>query len=60
MEPPTVRESTKALNRDRWYFKPEVLANSPSIQAGMTPEAELSNRQQAANMIQDMGQRLRV
>lgn len=60
MEGPTGKQSTKAQNRDRWYFTPEALNDSPSIRAGMSPADELSFRQQAANFIQDMGQKLRV
>lgn len=45
---------------ERWYFTPEVLENSPSRKSGIDADKELSYRQQAANMIQDMGQRLQV
>lgn len=44
----------------RWYFTREQLRNSPSRKGGIEPEKELSYRQQAANLIQDMGQRLQV
>jgi len=44
----------------RWYFPEQQLANSPSLRAGISLEKELSYRQQAANFIQDMGQRLEV
>ena len=45
----------------RWYFTKEELLNySPSRAHGIDPDKELSYRQQAANMIQDMGQRLSV
>ena len=45
----------------RWYFTKEELANSPSRREhGVEPDKELSYRQQAANMIQDMGQKLNV
>ncbi|XP_072173487.1 uncharacterized protein [Diadema setosum] len=49
-----------ATKPDRWYFSREQLLNSPSIKCGLDPEKELSYRQQAANLIQDMGQRLQV
>ncbi|XP_039290317.1 cyclin-T2 [Nilaparvata lugens] len=45
---------------DRWYFTKEQLNNTPSIRLGYSPDKELSSRQQAANFIQDMGQRLQV
>ena len=44
----------------KWYFTPERLNNTPSVEAGIPIEKELSYRQQAANFIQDMGQRLKV
>jgi len=46
--------------RGRWYFSREQLANSPSRKCGIDPDKELSYRQQAAQLIQDMGQRLSV
>ncbi|XP_012218291.2 cyclin-T isoform X1 [Linepithema humile] len=45
---------------ERWYFTKEQLANSPSRRCGIDADKELSYRQQAANFIQDMGQRLVV
>ncbi|XP_067121935.1 cyclin-T1 [Centruroides vittatus] len=45
---------------DRWYFSKEELSNSPSRKCGIDADKELSYRQQAANFIQDMGQRLQV
>lgn len=45
---------------DRWYFPRDTLDNSPSRKCGIDVEKELSYRQQAANMIQEMGQRLQV
>ncbi|XP_075231038.1 cyclin T [Lycorma delicatula] len=45
---------------DRWYFTREQLNNTPSIRCGYSADRELSCRQQAANFIQDMGQRLQV
>ncbi|XP_059087305.1 cyclin-T2-like [Tigriopus californicus] len=44
----------------RWYFSAKQLEDTPSAQAGLAKEKELSYRQQAANFIQDMGQRLQV
>ncbi|KAF6715125.1 Cyclin-T1 [Oryzias melastigma] len=38
----------------------EEIDNNPSRRAGLDPDKELSYRQQAANLIQDMGQRLNV
>lgn len=45
---------------EKWYFSKEQLANSPSRKCGYDVDRELSCRQQAANFIQDMGQRLQV
>ncbi|XP_011689177.1 PREDICTED: cyclin-T isoform X2 [Wasmannia auropunctata] len=45
---------------ERWYFTREQLANTPSRKCGVDGDKELSYRQQAANFIQDMGQRLVV
>lgn len=48
-------------NRDsRWYFTVEQLQTSPSRSQGMDAEKEMDLRQQAAYLIQEMGQRLRV
>ncbi|XP_018105471.1 cyclin-T1 isoform X2 [Xenopus laevis] len=44
----------------RWYFTREQLERSPSRRAGLDADKELSYRQQAANLLQDMGQRLNV
>ncbi|XP_063789856.1 cyclin-T2 isoform X2 [Pseudophryne corroboree] len=44
----------------RWFFTREQLENSPSRRCGLEADKELSYRQQAANLIQDMGQRLNV
>lgn len=46
--------------KDKWYFTREQIENSPSRRAGLDPDKELSYRQQAANLLQDMGQRLNV
>lgn len=49
------------INKDsRWYFTNEQLRNSPSKSSGIDAEKELDHRQQAAHLIQEMGQRLRV
>jgi len=45
---------------DRWYFTKEYLLNTPSRKCGVDYDKELSYRQQSANLIQDMGQRLQV
>ncbi|PSN32665.1 Cyclin-T2 [Blattella germanica] len=45
---------------EKWYFTKEQLANTPSRKCGYEVDKELSYRQQAANFIQDMGQRLQV
>ncbi|KAF6361207.1 cyclin T2 [Rhinolophus ferrumequinum] len=44
----------------RWFFTREQLENTPSRRCGVEADRELSYRQQAANLIQDMGQRLNV
>ncbi|CAL9689703.1 unnamed protein product [Knipowitschia caucasica] len=44
----------------RWVYSREQLLHSPSHRCGVEPDRELSYRQQAANLIQDMGQRLNV
>eukprot|EP00092_Neocalanus_flemingeri_P010283 GFUD01011079.1.p1 GENE.GFUD01011079.1~~GFUD01011079.1.p1 ORF type:complete len:1280 (-),score=489.79 GFUD01011079.1:860-4699(-) len=49
-----------AAGSKRWYFSEEKLASSPSRRATITADKEESYRQQAANFIQDMGQRLQV
>lgn len=45
---------------ERWYFTKEQLQCTPSRKSGIDADKELSYRQQAANFIQDMGQRLPV
>ncbi|XP_056909447.1 cyclin-T2a isoform X2 [Takifugu flavidus] len=44
----------------KWFFTREQLENTPSRRCGIEPDRELSYRQQSANLIQDMGQRLNV
>lgn len=49
-----------ASSSNDWYFTKEQLESTPSKQCGVEPYKELSYRQQAANFIQDMGQKLKV
>ena len=49
-----------ANNSERWYFTKEKIRNSPSVQDGIEQAKELGYRQQCANLIQDIGQRLHV
>ncbi|XP_068428306.1 cyclin-T2a isoform X2 [Clinocottus analis] len=44
----------------KWFFTREQLETTPSRRCGVEPDRELSYRQQAANLVQDMGQRLNV
>lgn len=44
----------------KWYFTVEQLQSSPSRSQGIDAEKEIEYRQQAAYLIQEMGQRLRV
>lgn len=46
------------MHEDRWYFSKEQLENTPSKRFGIDADKELSYRQIAANLIQEMGQRL--
>ncbi|XP_069509960.1 cyclin-T1 [Ambystoma mexicanum] len=48
------------MEGNRWYYSREQLQQSPSRRAGLDPDKELGYRQQAANLLQDMGQRLNV
>lgn len=57
MAAPQISRSGK---KNKWYFTREQIENSPSRRAGLDPDKELSYRQQAANLLQDMGQRLNV
>ncbi|XP_078580545.1 uncharacterized protein LOC144864385 isoform X2 [Branchiostoma floridae x Branchiostoma japonicum] len=45
---------------ERWHFTPQQLMDTPTRKCGVDADKELSYRQQAANLIQDMGQRLTV
>ncbi|KAF3706262.1 Cyclin-T2 [Channa argus] len=44
----------------KWLFTREQLENTPSRRCGIEADRELSYRQQAANLIQDIGQRLNI
>ncbi|XP_037091086.1 cyclin-T-like [Pollicipes pollicipes] len=46
--------------QERWFFPKEKLANTPSKKDGIDIRKELFYRQQAATLIQDMGQKLMV
>lgn len=52
--------SLPASSNNKFYFTRQQIENSPSRRAGLDPDKELSYRQQAANLLQDMGQRLNV
>lgn len=54
------QEKPKLQEQEKWYFTKEQLQNSPSRRCGLDADKELAYRQQAANLIQDMGQRLQV
>jgi hypothetical protein len=60
MVPGSGSGSSPPTGAKRWYFSEHQLTNTPSLRAGIPVEKELSYRQQAANFIQDMGQRLEV
>ncbi|KAI4892438.1 hypothetical protein NFI96_033132, partial [Prochilodus magdalenae] len=61
-EASSVGTNMAVVNRGstKWLFNREQIENSPSRRCGIEPDRELSYRQQAANLIQDMGQRLNV
>lgn len=44
----------------RWFLTLEQIQNSPSRRENVPAEQELTYRQKAAYLIQDMGQKLRV
>ncbi|KAF0292990.1 Cyclin-T2 [Amphibalanus amphitrite] len=46
--------------QDRWFFSKEKLVNTPSKKDGIDMRKELFYRQQAATLVQDMGQKLMV
>ena len=47
-------------NPKQWTFSKDQLQNTPSRRCSIDYEKELHYRQQAATLIQDMGQRLQV
>ena len=49
-----------SMAASRWSFTSNQLANTPSRKCGIDSEKESNYRQQAASLIQDMGQRLQV
>merc|ERR1712001_590290 len=57
----SISNSTSDSGKSRWHFSEHQLKRTPSVRTGqINLEKELSYRQQAANFIQDMGQRLEV
>ncbi|XP_061684149.1 cyclin-T1 isoform X2 [Syngnathoides biaculeatus] len=52
--------SLSASCPNKWYYSRQEIDDNPSRRAGLEPDKELSYRQQAANLLQDMGQRLNV
>ena len=57
----SISNSTSNSGKSRWHFSEHQLKHTPSVRTGqINLEKELSYRQQAANFIQDMGQRLEV
>lgn len=54
------QEKPRVQEPEKWYFTKEQLQNSASKRCGLDADKELAYRQQAANLIQDMGQRLQV
>jgi len=49
-----------SMAANRWSFTVDQLENTPSRKCGIDSEKESNYRQQAASLIQDMGQRLQV
>lgn len=47
-------------SKEKWLFGKKQIENTPSRRDNIPAEKELNYRQQAANLIQDMGQRLPV
>ena len=45
---------------ERWIFTRSQLENTPSRRCGIDSDKELNYRQNTANFIQDMGQKLQV
>lgn len=54
------RQEMASEKASRWIYSEKDLENSPSRSDGIEKEKELNYRQQAANLIQDMGIRLQV
>ncbi|XP_059812278.1 cyclin-T1-like [Hypanus sabinus] len=52
--------SSSLVPGSRWCFSRQQLQDSPSRRGGVDWDKELSYRQQTANLLQDMGQRLSV
>ena len=52
--------SIMAAHPDRWYFSKEQIRNTPSVRDGIDHAKEIGYRQQCANFIQDIGQRVAV
>lgn len=52
--------SSNRSDPDKWYFPKTSLETTPSRKNGIDPDKELTYRQQSANFIQDIGQRLQV
>ncbi|XP_050425943.1 cyclin-T1-like [Adelges cooleyi] len=48
------------MHEDRWLFTKEELENTPSRRYGLDLQKEMLYRQMAANLIQDIGQRLQT
>ena len=51
---------TAKVESNRWIFSQEQVKNTPSRQHGMSAIAETHQRQQAANLVQEIGQKLQV
>lgn len=47
-------------DQSRWIFTKSFLQNTPSRRAGIDFERELDYRQQAAHLIQSVGQKLKL
>jgi len=49
-----------SAENNKWCFSSQQLDDSPSRRGGLDRDKELACRQQAANLLQDMGQRINV
>ncbi|XP_008544603.2 cyclin-T2-like [Microplitis demolitor] len=47
-------------NGEKWYYTKDQLQNSPSRKCGYNADKELNYRQQAADLINDIGERLKL